>query len=92
MTTQTRNDVAERLRNRMLEDGPPIGSMFWNGWDTAHDKIAQLLDDVLAAERRATVERIRRLATLASDDHGDPGYADITMDDLTAILDEEAAQ
>jgi hypothetical protein len=51
-----------------------------------------LLDDALAAERRATVERIRRLATLASDDHGDPGYADITMDDLTAILDEEAAQ
>jgi hypothetical protein len=68
MTTQTRNEAAERLRSILNANGAA----------------PHLLDEALAAERRATVERIR--AAWPEPD----GERSTRI--LDAILDEEAAR
>jgi hypothetical protein len=62
----TRNEAAERLRQRF-------------GWGEDRNTLVRLLGQSLAAERRATVERIRDNPALALDRR------------QRAILDEEAA-
>lgn len=74
MTTTPRNDAAERLRTYLK-----------TAFSTREFEDGAL-DEALAAERRATVERIReRLNAIPSD-------ADYQLDLVDAILDEEAAR
>lgn len=78
MTTQTRNEAAERLRDT-------IG---------ANSFAAEALDEALAAERRATVERIRTAYLGANVDDGPEMFnrgIDAASAALFAILDEEAS-
>ena len=70
MPTTTRNKAAERLQNSF----EPHEALWVKG----------MLDEALAAERRATVERIReRIARWPRDG---------AVRDFLAILDEEAAR
>jgi hypothetical protein len=76
MTTQTRNEAAERLRSDMT-------------WEDEGDALRfdLRLDEALDAERRATVERIR-----ARLDPGVGGRVSQPYIRVLAILDEEAAR
>ena len=77
MTTTARNEAAERLLEWMLTAENAAGE--------THPIDA--LDEALAAERRATVERIReRLAGMEG------GAVLLTVASFSAILDEEAAR
>ena len=74
MTTTTRNEAAERLREQLLAIGwTPLG--------------VATLDQALAAERRATVERIRERLNFEVVDEFGP-VANVRE----SILDEEAAR
>ena len=77
MTTTPRNDAAERLRDVLRGGGDPISAQ-------------TLLDRALAAERRATVERIRAtLLDMGWDLRADPTEL---ANNVSAILDEKAAR
>ena len=78
MPTQTANDAAERLRETMIRNQAQ-----------GHPAYTQELDEALAAERRATVERIRQtiMGPRGSQIRSTSAYVG-----LLAILDEEAAQ
>jgi len=77
MTTTTRNKAAERLLD-----------WFPGTSEEGKRNFQWRVNEALAAERRATVERIReRLATV---EYGDGDGYDI--DETNAILDEEAAR
>ena len=71
------NEAAERLRNRLM-----AFTVDQDQWATD----AALLDAAFAAERRATVERIRSAV-----DWNVPEHAELEQQ-LAAILDEEAAR
>jgi hypothetical protein len=73
----TRNEAAERLRRRIS----PVLS-------DRRDDFHRLLDEALAAERRATVERIRERFY----DKGWTLTGSGMEGDVRAILDEEAAR
>lgn len=89
MTTATRNDAAERLRNRWLPvDAPPLDTRWEKGWEAAHDKIEQTLGAALAAERKATVERIRARVNAGPAVTTAPTFHVKVLN----ILDEEAAR
>lgn len=82
MTTTIRNEAAERLLHVALQHGVSL---------------VDLMNEVLAFERRATVERIRERAyfsgwgqDLPVEGKRDPLYVQWT--DLLAILDEEPAR
>ena len=78
MTTQ--NEAAERHGEAKLRER-------FSEWEYGHEWLAAL-DEALAAERRATVERIReRLREV----HPALTYT-LTVNELAAILDEEAAR
>jgi hypothetical protein len=85
MTTTTRNEAAGRLLDWVgLVEQPAHGE------NSIYDELKDnLLPAALAAERRATVERIR--------ERWNKGYADgksqwVLAEELDAILDEEAAR
>lgn len=87
MTTQTRNEAAERLRSiSKREVGGGVG-----------DQIRVALDLALAAERRVTVERIDKVVAMVQERDRPPrtewqsGYS-VAMAEFRAILDEEAAR
>jgi hypothetical protein len=75
------NEAAERLRDTLTEDGWGTGSVAMN-----------LIDDALAAERRATVERIRTALRpeFVVDDISDESLWYYDKDKTDAILDAEA--
>ena len=81
MTTTTRNEAAERLHTAIYRaTGGSTHSQRETIW-------RQRIDEALAAERRATVERIReRLAGMEG------GAVLLTVPSFAAILDEEAAR
>ena len=82
-----RNEAAERLRSG---DGRRHDAPVWSvsgGLSLFQEDV----DDALAAERRATVERIRATVLLQRNRLGMPREA-IRVTDLLAILDEEAAR
>jgi hypothetical protein len=74
------NEAAERLRETLAADGWVEGSLATNQLDLA-----------LAAERRATVERIQHEVLFYRNRTGKPSER-IPVTALLAILDEEAAR
>lgn len=105
MATKTRNEAAERLldvlhagcvryHERISGMGLPLKPLH-DKHD--HDREAEELLPVLAAERRATAERIRRRLDLIPDRFMQVPEAGVAIhliprDDLFAILDEEASR
>ena len=84
MTTTTRNEPAERLRN-------------WpDSTDGSVTEFHALIRLALAAERRATVERIRAAVAVLPDTWTQLAEQErvylVPQADLAAILDEEAAR
>ncbi len=79
MTTTTRNEAAERLHTDL-----------WDGMDPpVYDltRAMPIISDALAAERRATVERIREAL-----DRLMLGKGEYNPSDMRRVLDEEAAR
>lgn len=81
MTTKTRNEAAERLLRRMDDYLPE------EVWSPI---LRPLLDEAVAAERRATVERLRAGSQALMYRAGKNEV--IAVDALALILDEEAAR
>jgi hypothetical protein len=73
------NEAAERLPVRLLRER-------FDRWDDADADL--LLDEALAAERRATVERVRAVLDEAMQPYG--AIDDAFKPEILAILDAEA--
>jgi hypothetical protein len=82
----TRNEAAERLRIALFE-GAAMTPM-------RRSALIDVLDEALAAERRATVERIREQVDLLPywDKRSVPGGLHVNRNAVRTILDEEAAR
>jgi hypothetical protein len=89
MTTQTRNEAAERLRVHLRNR-----EQSWFGREDQWTEIERQLTEALAAERRATAERIRARIALIPDSYMrilEPGEAIplAPMQEVHAILDDD---
>jgi hypothetical protein len=76
--TMKENEAAERLHHLVITEAGEIRS----------EAVGKIIREALAAERRATVERIRERLTIVEFSDGD-GYI---VDDTQAILDDEATR
>lgn len=100
MTTTTRNEAAERpvlvamtpeLVEMLSRNGWDFGERGPDGFHTPSVRIGEQHREALAAERRATVERIQQAVLFQRNRLGKPSEQ-IRVTDLLAILDEEASR